>query len=169
MPTHAWSTPACVTSSTKRATSRRLPASYRVQPQTGLSELRNRGYGTGRAPKGERASLPPRHAQVTWAVPRLMSSHVGRQGFASSQSEDQDQNASGNKRIAVTARPTPRCPCLVGQFLGVADLRLILVDGSPGIRSGIAASHSSTRTVLRDRCGQTRAGCRGHRGRLGSP
>ena len=53
MPTCAWSTPACGTSSTKRATSRRLPASYHVHPQTGLGELRNRGYGTGDGRKGE--------------------------------------------------------------------------------------------------------------------
>jgi len=53
MPTCAWSTPACGTSSTKRATSRRLPASYHVHPQTGLGELRNRGYGTGDGRKSE--------------------------------------------------------------------------------------------------------------------
>jgi len=38
----------------------------------GLGELRNRGYGTGHGPKGERVGLRPRHAQlavnaaVTW-------------------------------------------------------------------------------------------------------
>ena len=38
----------------------------------GLGELRNRGYGTGHGPKGERAGLRPRHARlavnaaVTW-------------------------------------------------------------------------------------------------------
>ena len=53
MPTRAWSTPACGTSSTKRATSRRPPAFYHVHPQTGLGELRNRGHGTGHGPKGE--------------------------------------------------------------------------------------------------------------------
>ena len=36
MPTRAWSTPACDTSSTKRATSRRPPAYCRVHPQTGV-------------------------------------------------------------------------------------------------------------------------------------
>ena len=64
MPTRAWSTPACDTSSTKRATSRRLRASYRVQPQSGLSELKNRGYGTGDAPKGERVGLRPMPTQL---------------------------------------------------------------------------------------------------------
>jgi hypothetical protein len=57
MPTRAWSTPASGTSSTKGATSRRPPASYHVHPQTGLGELRNRGYGTGHGPKGESAVL----------------------------------------------------------------------------------------------------------------
>jgi hypothetical protein len=55
MPTRAWSTPACGKSSTKRATSRRLPASYQVHPRAGVGELRNRGYGTGHDPKGEAA------------------------------------------------------------------------------------------------------------------
>jgi hypothetical protein len=38
----------------------------------GLGELRNRGYGTGHGPKGERVGLRPRHARlavnaaVTW-------------------------------------------------------------------------------------------------------
>jgi hypothetical protein len=47
MPTRAWSAPACGTSSTKRATSPRPPASYHVHPQTDLGELHIRGYGTG--------------------------------------------------------------------------------------------------------------------------
>ena len=52
-PTRTWSTPACDTSSTKRATSRRAPASYHVHKQTGHGELRHRGYGTGHGSKGE--------------------------------------------------------------------------------------------------------------------
>lgn len=43
-----------------------------TQIVTGLGELRNRGYGTGHGPKGERVGLRPRHAQfavnasMTW-------------------------------------------------------------------------------------------------------
>jgi hypothetical protein len=59
-PTRTWSTPACDTSSTKRATSRRAPASYRVHPQTGHGKPRHRGYGTGHGSKGEQvAERPP--------------------------------------------------------------------------------------------------------------
>ena len=63
--------PACDTSSTKRAPSRRPPASCHVHPQTGLGELRNRGDGTGHGPKGERVGRRPRHAQsaVSASVP----------------------------------------------------------------------------------------------------
>jgi hypothetical protein len=58
-PTHAWSTPACGTSSTKRAISRRDPASCRVHPQTAHGELRNRGDGTGHGPKDEQVAGRP--------------------------------------------------------------------------------------------------------------
>jgi hypothetical protein len=53
---------------------------------TGLAELRNRGYGTGHGPTGERVGLHPRHTHLavdtamTWCISKSLQRSAGMSG-----------------------------------------------------------------------------------------